>query len=222
MRAFHFLPSKYALQALGNQRLKVARLTELNDPFELFAADLTDATVRCRFRKWKNGIAERIGLLCFSQHWRSTLLWSHYADRHRGIALECEIADDVVVPVQYRSRRVPLDVNKIMAGGGFNADLAENLAATKAKDWAYEEEVRVPIELSKCVVDGSLHFEEFGDELIVVGIVLGSLCKVTIAEIERLLPHDHEIVVNKSRLAFGSFSVVSNKAFPKKVVRGAA
>ena len=34
-RVFHSLRSEYALQAFQNQRLKVATLNELNDPFEL-------------------------------------------------------------------------------------------------------------------------------------------------------------------------------------------
>lgn len=140
MRAFHFLNCEYALQALRNQRLKVATLNELNDPFELFAADLSDRNTRFAFRTWKNQLSERIGLLCFSRHWNNLLLWSHYADRHRGIALEFEIDEDIAIPVRYRRKRMRLDVDDIAAKGGFSEYLAEELYATKSRDWEYEEE----------------------------------------------------------------------------------
>lgn len=115
MRAFHLLSKQHALQALQNQRLKVAIFDDLNDPFELLAADLSDRRVRRRFVKWKTRTSKKIGLLCFSMTWRNPLLWSHYADRHRGVALEFEIEDDFVVPVQYSLSRMRLNVPHIMS-----------------------------------------------------------------------------------------------------------
>jgi hypothetical protein len=53
MRVFHFLQRKFALQAIERQRLKVARIGELNDPFELLAADISDRSERLRFLAWK-------------------------------------------------------------------------------------------------------------------------------------------------------------------------
>lgn len=83
MRLFHFLSAEYALQALERQRLKVARIGELNDPFELFCADMRDPVARRGFRVVKDRMSANFGFLCFCRNWRNLLLWSHYADRHR-------------------------------------------------------------------------------------------------------------------------------------------
>ena len=125
MRAYHLLSKQYALQALQNQRLKVARFDDMNDPFELLAADLSDRRVQRAFVKWKKQTSPNTGLLCFSLGWTNPLLWSHYADRHHGVALEFEIDDGYVVPVRYADSRLKLNVPSIMSSGGFTEDLAE-------------------------------------------------------------------------------------------------
>ncbi len=85
------MPAKYALEAPKFRRLKVALLNELSDPFWLFAADLSDRNVRFAFRQWKDDFAHRTDMLCISKRWKNPLLLSHYADRHKGIALGFEI-----------------------------------------------------------------------------------------------------------------------------------
>lgn len=220
MRAFHFLHSNYALQALQNQRLKVATLNELNDPFELFAADLSDKNVRFAFKTWKNDLAKRTGLLCFSLHWNNLLLWSHYADRHRGIALEFQIDDNLILPVIYRQSRIRIYVPKIVSANGFSETLAEKLYVTKAKDWAYEEEVRVPVRLSDCVTIDNRPFEVLDDKIRIVGVILGPLCKVTSTDIRRVLPSGSSTKLIRSRIAFRSFSVVHNKLFRVERISG--
>ena len=220
MRAFHFLQARYALEALQHRRLKVALLNELNDPFELFAADLSDRNTRFAFRQWKNNFAQRTGMLCFSKGRKNPLLWSHYADRHRGIALEFDIDDNVAVPVRYRRTRLRIDVDAVVKHGGFDEDLAEELYATKSAHWDYEEEVRVPTLLSECVRKGDLYFEPFGDSLEVVSVVLGSLCSVEADDIQRILPRGCSATVVRTRMAFRSFSIVQNKEYPVKRLRG--
>ena len=42
MKLFHLLDSEFGLQDLRKQRLKIARLDDLNDPFELVAADQSE------------------------------------------------------------------------------------------------------------------------------------------------------------------------------------
>lgn len=220
MRAFRFLHTEYALQALQTQRLKVALLNELNDPFELFAADLSDRNVRFAFRQWKNDFAQRTGMLCFSNRWKNPLLWSHYADRHRGMALGFEIDDNVTVPVRYRRTRLRLDVASIVAKDGFSADLGEDLYATKSMDWSYEEEVRVPTLLSECELHDGLYFEPLGDQFKIVSVVLGPLCKIDADDIRRSLPPGSSVNLYHSRMAFRSFNIVRNKEYPVKQIRG--
>ena len=222
MRAFHLLSKQHALQALQNQRLKVARFDDLNDPFELLAADLSDRRARRTFIKWKTQTSKKIGLLCFSMDWNNPLLWSHYADRHRGVALEFEIDDGFVVPVRYSLSRLRLNVPHILSSGGFAEELAEQLASTKSKHWAYEEEVRVPVALSQCVLESGLHFEKLTEHVKIVGVVLGALSQVTSHEVRCALPRGRQVTLHRARMAVRSFSIVRNKAIPVEIIDGTA
>lgn len=138
MRVFHFLKKEYALLALEKHRLKVALIDELNDPFELLAADLSNGVERSRFLDWKNEISKKIGFLCFSKNTRNPLLWSHYADRYRGVALKLEVSNTLVVPVRYCRKRLKLDIPATIKNGGFPETLAEQLGSTKSIYWSCE------------------------------------------------------------------------------------
>jgi len=121
MRAYHFLSARYALAAIEKQRLKVSRFDDLNDPFELYAAELQNPKHRIAFRKFKKEMAKRFGLLCFSKSWKSPLLWSHYGDRHKGVALEFDINEDIINEVSYKPDRLLLNIgNKLSSGGLVN------------------------------------------------------------------------------------------------------
>jgi hypothetical protein len=86
-RAYHFLPAHYALEDLRHRRMKIALLDDLNDPFDLWAVAQPDPTLRKAMRAFKLHVAQRFGMVCFSLAWHNPLLWSHYADKHRGVAL---------------------------------------------------------------------------------------------------------------------------------------
>jgi hypothetical protein len=79
------------LAAISLQRLKVARIDDVNDPFELQAMNCMRKDVRKAIADFRASQNEKIGLLCFSQAWKNPVLWSHYADRHRGICLGFDI-----------------------------------------------------------------------------------------------------------------------------------
>jgi hypothetical protein len=108
IRAYHFAPAEFALQDLRYQRLKIARLDELNDPFELWAIAQPDRRLRQALRQTKADFARLYGLLCFSLTWHNPLLWSHYADRHRGLALGFDVAEETLKPVSYVATRPTL------------------------------------------------------------------------------------------------------------------
>ena len=211
MRVYHFTSERHALEALAKQRLKVATFGDLNDPFELLSSDFTDPRVRQPFREWKRRMSQVMGLLCFSRHWNNPLLWSHYADKHKGIALQFEVSDDVAVPVTYRKSRMRLDMTKVLKKEQFSAEYAEKLAATKSSHWAYEEEVRVPVDLAECDRESDLWFERFSHDVRLVGVICGPLSRIKNSDIASSLPKGLIIDGRRARLAFQTFSVVSNK-----------
>lgn len=59
MRGFHFTSVGIALKVIEKQKLKVSQLDDLNDPFELYAMELSNKKHRKAFLKFKERIASR-------------------------------------------------------------------------------------------------------------------------------------------------------------------
>jgi hypothetical protein len=84
--------AKFGLQAIRRQRLKIARITELNDPFEFLQVASANPKTRARYQYVKRALSAYMGLLCFSESWRNPVQWSHYAQSHKGVCLGFDIA----------------------------------------------------------------------------------------------------------------------------------
>lgn len=82
------------------------------------------------------------GICSFSKKKDNILMWSHYADSHRGICLEFDITEDYdffVFPIiiKYEREYPKIDVSKTRDKVG------EKLLTTKYEGWQYEQEVRI-------------------------------------------------------------------------------
>lgn len=86
-------------------------------------------------------ITENIGVLCLSEVHNDILMWSHYADSHRGVCLEFDGYFDVFANAQKvdypptRPRINPFRQNPI--------EMMEAALLTKAEHWKYEREWRI-------------------------------------------------------------------------------
>lgn len=63
MRVFYLTTSQFALSNIALRRLKVARLNDLNDPFELLAIDVAAFDLRVGMSAKKRQIDLREGLM---------------------------------------------------------------------------------------------------------------------------------------------------------------
>jgi hypothetical protein len=226
MKLYHFLNSQYGLVAIRDQRYKVSTYQDLNDPFELFGPVMTDPEIRRTFEVAKNNIAKVMGLLCCSKSWNNSLLWGHYADRHKGMVLELEVPDEIVSHVEYVHRR-PI-ITRVMMNGlgsddpGHHDMMMSIILHTKAVGWAYENEARVQIDITRLKKTGELYFAPFDKEIKLIGIILGPLCKLSMEEIESALPIGKELLVRRAQIAFDSFDVIQDSEFVPRFVNGKA
>ena len=216
MRLYYFTSAKHGLAAIESQRYKLSTFDNLNDPFELFAADFADPEIRSAFRRFKEKCASTIALLCCSKSWGSTLLWSHYADRHAGVALELEVDDASIIHVTYQEKRTPItrqamDENMTRQNGsGIGADMLR----VKALDWAYEDEARIIHDISRVKrPTNGLYFSPFNARISLRGVIIGPLCAVRLKQIEDILPSGKHLIVARARIAFRSFRVVADRSF---------
>src|SRR2546426_4361250 len=137
MRVYKFLSSEFALKDIREHRIKISEIHDLNDPFELIPFDLSDPDFRRGIIKSRDEMNRR-GVLSFSSKWNNPLLWSHYADKHKGICLGFDVvaADENTIYVEYANERLPPPLK-------LDASFALNLLRTKFAGWEYEGEVRI-------------------------------------------------------------------------------
>jgi hypothetical protein len=205
VRAYHLLSSHHALDNLRRRRLKIARLDDLNDPFDLWALAQPDQKVRMALRLFRREVSQHFGMVCFSLSWQNPLLWSHYGDRHRGMALGFDLNPAKCKKVKYVKERPQL--RKV------DLTVAHELLFTKYVDWRYEEEIRTFLNLNDIDPATNLYFADFCDDCVLREAIVGPLCDVTEQGLREVLGDFNPDKVNltKTRLAFNSFRVVTDQ-----------
>lgn len=202
MLLYHFLPAKYAIDDLTKKRLKLSEIDQLNDPFELSCVAQPDRRLRGALRRYRSTMARGYGMLCFSKSWHNTILWSHYADKHRGMCLGFDVDDQSVRPVSYVTRRPYLQLP-------LTEEAASQLLYTKYRDWSYEEEFRLWFRLDTRDPATGLYFYDLDDRVKLREVIVGPLCQASKAEIEAVIV-ERDVRLIKARLAFNSFRIVEN------------
>jgi len=205
MRVYHFLATDNALDDLKNRRVKLSKIDDLNDPFELSCMAQRDRRVRKALRRFRTKMAQHYGMLCFSKNWHNTVLWSHYATKHRGVCLGFDVDDQYLRPVSYVAERPDLQIPP-------TEETAQHLLFTKYCDWSYEEEVRGWFRLETRDPSTGFYFYNFDEKVQLSEIIAGPLCDTSRTDIDAALEGNQgHIRVIKARLAFNTFRVVENR-----------
>ena len=112
-----------------------------------------------------------MGIACFSEVYNSILMWSHYAEFHKGIVIgyKIKLLPELTKVVYDRKRYVvPLYREK-------DPDWAKRLSATKFLDWSYEREWRCLVPTARLSISTKgnfhvLHHEPRTIDHIIMGI----------------------------------------------------
>jgi len=143
-------------------------------------------------------------MVCFSLSWQNPLLWSHYAERHHGIALGFDINAAKIKEVSYVEQRPVIDA--------VNIEVVHQLLYTKYIDWRYEREARVFTLLEEKDSDSGLYFAGFSDDFVLREVIVGPLSNVSEKQLQEALgERKGKVALTKARLVFNSFNVVKNK-----------
>lgn len=217
MRLYYFTTEQFGLEAIRDNRLKIARIGELNDPFEFLGLNL-NRNNRKKLRDWKKQMADNFGLICMSEDWRHPLLWGHYADKHRGLCLGFDVADELYKKVEYRANRRSLKEIGHQDLDDLDEVAMKGLLYTKFDARAYEAEYRLfcGLEDSDPVTD--LYFLPFSTNLKLAQVIVGERSSVTRNRLASVLGERAGTVTSfKARAGFKRFEVVENnrkKAWP--------
>jgi DUF2971 family protein len=209
MCVYKFLSVKFALKDLAERRIKLSEFGDMNDPFELMGSQWADPFVD----RLLTSYAQNLGVLCFSKNWCNPLLWSHYADKHKGICLGFDIpegAGETPIYVDRRERLNPEILFEAIRTG--RSQMAEQQIPRKLllkfEDWRYEDEVRLFARLDGKPVDFS--YFDFGTNMVLCEVIAGPRCTVTKKKIEgKLNGYSGSVSIIKAKLS-DSFQVIED------------
>jgi hypothetical protein len=211
MRVYKFYPAKWAHEALLKRRLKVSPIDELNDPFEYLSLDLGKKDVRAWAKELRKNVSGSNGIISFSGNWWQPLMWAHYADSHKGIALGFDVPDHFLVKINYIENRIkpPLDVDK---SENSKKNLIHKLMCTKHKEWEYENEYRLLRHLNNCSSEGKKFFAPLNETVLLRQVVLGARYEsAQLEELESDLKSIEGVEFQTARAEFKGFRMTRQK-----------
>lgn len=88
-----------------------------------------------------HGILDKVGVFCLTEAWDNELLWAHYADGHRGVAIEFDSSLGLFAVAQHITYTddAPI-INRVIDSP---CVMVEKSMLTKGLVWSYEREWRV-------------------------------------------------------------------------------
>jgi hypothetical protein len=182
---YRYLDAAAALKTIESRAFKIGRLCDFNDPFEwrmgisniIPEGEIVARTCMQEFIDEVNGW---MGVFCLSDTITDPVLWSHYADKHQGVAFEFSYILDPerLVKMEYTNARPVFDANRLHDPGGFESyakPLMNQLLRQKSTGWSYEREYRVFLDLKDCDISGGHYFKRIPDHFL-MKVILGYSC----------------------------------------------
>lgn len=147
--------SKRNISCLKNNKLWFSAREQLNDPYEGRFAFNDDEIIKSLFgntvlpenikKEILTLIKDRVlayrdqyRICCFSADPTQTLMWSQYAEDHKGFCMEFQVLKDPhlfapLIPIIYEQEMVKTDSNNVFS----------HLFQRKSNDWKHEKEIRI-------------------------------------------------------------------------------
>ena len=171
IQLYRFLDADAGLKTIKSRHFRISRLHNLNDPFEWrFGYTRHNPEQETILAPWRESVFESQnkvrGIICFSATSKEPVLWSHYADKHRGMAFEVDCINDssLLKKISYPSKRVAIDIPTFARLQHDEVNLKkylnpmmEQMIQQKSPSWAYEKEYRFNVEFEKVA---NLQFSE--------------------------------------------------------------
>lgn len=100
--------------------------------------------------EFHDGVVGNVGICCLTKKPDNILMWSHYAENHKGFVVEFDVEhhDENIHMGNVEEKLFGWDVEynqsmPIITAGERDFNAVKNVFLTKSPDWAYEEEYRV-------------------------------------------------------------------------------
>jgi hypothetical protein len=136
---------------LKTEEFFFANWEDMNDPmegfFEYYDEEHTSDIIQA-LKDAKNNY----GICCFSKESNNILLWSHYADNHKGICIEIDIDDNICAnqEITFEDLKYKSNIPNLIESSN-QTDKAKWLLSRKTILWNYEKEIRAFCKGSKAL-----------------------------------------------------------------------
>lgn len=198
---------KFTFCVFKNNELFFAPREKLNDPFE-FLNENNDPLINVRAVSLTNSNQNK-------------LMWSHYANGHRGICIAIKVLEKYVCPIIYIKKNSKIDLSKIKNKPGvkknvnfkvFNNDL--DYSVQKDRKWSYEKEYRIVLDIKNATNDNSVTKRDelyFFNRFKIIRIYYGvgfDFDNPNAKELEKILKKYPKIEKKKMKMAKDNYAVV--------------
>jgi len=220
MRLYYMTSADVGLKILRERRMKLSLYNELNDPFELLSHALGDKLMRKAHKALKEHFTKTKGVICFSDNWKSPVMWAHYAQKHYGFCLGFDIPQggpdtELVYPMNYEPERLKFEFEAEKWTDEVGLKFIRQIVCTKAKAWEYEHEWRTSADLKEKDLATGFYFVDFSDVLQLREVILGARNTMSVGSVAKIVkdkgPLPASVQVLRARAAHQTFSIVRNK-----------
>jgi hypothetical protein len=208
---FIYSKAEYVHATLRSKRIKLSRLHELNDPFEVYGVYRRSKYFAARFESFRADFARDYGLICMTENDWSPVMWAHYADRHHGVCYRFDVRESHLWKVSYKSELHSPDELKRCPP----MEQLRRLISTKSSEWRYEREHRVVIPLRDAIPEDSLFFQSFSADFQLREVRLGMACELAIEDVRSIVAvsyADKKVIVSKAKTSSTSFRVIEDRS----------
>ena len=135
--------------------IKFTPFCDFNDPFESYGASIAPHDEGSLIHlTMRHEINNKLACLCLSKDPLNVLMWSHYADKHKGFVIGIDTEDagfedeaNLIITAKkgdmdYRGERDNVSVS-VTHENIFDEHVSRKLLLSKSLHWAYENEVRI-------------------------------------------------------------------------------
>lgn len=198
---YRFLDSHAALKTLVAGRFRVGLVSKFNDPFDQclgFAGVATPQEkklVENYQTEYLRALESQRRVLCFCNSCSCPAPWSHYAEKHRGVAFEVKYPwrDGDILKMTYSHNRPVLDFNKWreirhdeIGRKQYLLKLLDGLMRNKSPGFSFEQEYRLQIGLAYCQHSDGNDEWRLPDKSL-KRVILGFCCPLDEAIVRKLL-----------------------------------
>ena len=154
------------------------------------------------FRENIKELIQNMGVCAFSATCDEILLWSHYADHHKGFCIEYDCREGTKLRELAHKVRYHDEVPKLSAGdfaGPKKSDALDALWLTKSTAWSYEKEWRVMMNVGD---------KEYQDPSNITSVIFGAkMPESNRLPIMNILQRNYKITFKETVLAEGQFKL---------------